>query len=401
MGVKGKALAAVVATVVTSAVGVAGASAETGGHFTSDVSHMALSGSASGSHGTDLRLRAEDTPIECASESYTGTANATTVPELALSPTFSTCKTAGGESNVLIDINGCSFVFKIGKKANQDNTVELTCPAGNAIVVTHPNCTATVPPQTLKGAAYTGITEGGKAALTIDWTASVSVQFHGQICVFLGTNNTGSLAGSFVLTGKDTAGAAVGIEATGTEDGRFRFEATHTGLTGTQTTASKTTFGALLGTVECSTATLDGTSAATGVAQITVIPTYAGCTGTGRVATTHTNGCAYVLTVTGAGADGQVDIECPAGKSIETTIDKFPGGCTITVPAQTAGGVVDYKEEGVGTGRDLLLTWTLEGLHYTRDGCEVGGTGNNGTMSGSITLSGEDTSGNPKGIWVE
>ncbi len=108
-----------------------------------------------------------------------------------------------------------------------------------------------------------------------------------------------------------------------------------------------------------------------------------------------------MFTLGGTGTDGKVDIECPSGKSIETTIDKFPGGCTITIPAQTAGGIVDYKEEGAGTGRDLLLTWTLEGIHYTRDGCEVGGTGNNGTMSGSITLSGEDTSGNPKGIWIE
>jgi len=107
--------------------------------------------------------------------------------------------------------------------------------------------------------------------------------------------------------------------------------------------------------------------------------------------------------MTGAedGLSGLVHIECPEGKAIETTIDKFPEGCTLTIGAQTAGGVVDYKEEGSGSGRDLLLSWTLEGLAYERDGCEVGGKGNNGTMSGSITLSGEDTSGNPKGIWIE
>ncbi|HYP55557.1 MAG TPA: hypothetical protein VEQ41_04555 [Solirubrobacterales bacterium] len=161
------------------------------------------------------------------------------------------------------------------------------------------------------------------------------------------------------------------------------------------------TFGALLGSVECATGTLDGTTTATSSTELTVKLAYSGCKGTGREVTTHINGCAYILKVTGVGTDGQVTIECPTGKLIETTIDKFPEGCTITIPAQTAGGVVDYKEEGAGSGRDLLLTWTLEGIDYFRDGCEVGGLGNNGTMSGSITLSGEDTSGNPKGIWIE
>lgn len=399
MNIRLKALGVLVAVIAIGVVGAASASATTGGHFTSEVSHTTLSGSASGGHTTEIKAYEQ---IQCASASYSGTISTATATELTLTPTYSTCKTKEGESTTPIHANGCSLTFKIGKKANSDNTTQLSCPAGKSLEVTHPNCTVTVVPQALPGgSAYTAVTESGKAAITVDLTIEMPVQYHGGICIFLGTNQTGALSGSFVLTGKDTADSLVGIDSTGSEAAQFRYENSHMALTGTQTTASKATFGVLLGSVECSSATLDGTVTGTSGSQITVKPAYSGCSGSGREFTTHVNGCAYVLTVSESSTNGTVHIECPAGKSIETTIDKFPEGCTLTIPAQTAGGVVDYKEEGAGTGRDLLLTWTLEGLDYTRDGCEVGGTGNNGTMSGSITLSGEDTSGNPKGIWIE
>lgn len=299
-------------------------------------------------------------------------------------------------------MNECDYVLKIGKKRSENNTVSLVCPPGKAVVISHPNCTITVVAQSnLQGASYTTILETGQHALTVNLSVAFNTQYHGQICIFTGTNHTSTLQGAVKVKGTETEGAQIGITATGSEEGEFHSEVSHTPVTGVQTGGSKMTFGVLLGTVECSTATLDGTMNAMVLNELTVKPAYSGCTGTGREVTTHTNGCAYILTIAESETSGQVDIECPAGKAIETTVDKFPEGCTLTIGAQTASGVVDYKEEGSGTGRDLLLTWTLEGLHYTRDGCEVGGTGNNGTMSGSITLKGEDTSGNPKGIWIE
>ena len=86
-----------------------------------------------------------------------------------------------------------------------------------------------------------------------------------------------------------------------------------------------------------------------------------------------------------------MDIECPGKEVIETTVDAFPGGCTITVGPQSPGGTVDIKGEGSGKTRDLLLTWTAEGIKYKRDGCEVKGEGSNGTCTGSVTLKGENT----------
>jgi hypothetical protein len=375
------------------------ASAETGGHFTSEAAHTTLSGSETSTHKTKVTGDGLEGFINCNQVSYSGTVNATTVSELQLTPSYSGCGTEGTSTAVTFTPNGCSYILTIGKSASGDNTLDVACPTGKALEIHHPNCGITVPAQTgLSGVAYTEVVENGKRALTVDVTLVLADQYHQGICIFLGTSHNMQLNGSFTLKGTNTASEQVNVRATGSEEVEFQTETAHTGLTGSSN-SSTMTFGVLLGSVECTSTSLDGTSAATAFSELTVRPAYSGCKGTGREVTTHMNSCAYILKTTGA--HGAVAIECPAGKSIETTIDKFPEGCTITIPAQTAGGVVDYKEEGAGTGRDLKLTWTLEGLHYTRDGCEVGGEGNNGTMSGSITLSGEDTSGNPKGLWIE
>lgn len=401
--IKAVALCAVVASAL-GVFAVAKASATTGGHFTSASAHTNLFGSEGGGHTTGLTLHGLEGAIECLSTSYSGTTSATTVTEVTITPTYGTCQTKGATHGTSpVAMNECDYVFKIGKLRKEANTVSIACPPGKAIIISHPNCTITVLPQSTTGVVYKTTIESGKHALTIEISLAFNTQYHGGICIFTGTNHTATLKGAITMKGVDTEGMPIGITATGSEDipQEFRSEASHTTVTGVQTTASKTTFGILLGSVECSGLILDGTMSASKIAEITVKPTYTGCAGSGREVTTHTHGCAYVMTGAEDGLSGLVHIECPEGKAIETTIDKFPEGCTLTIGAQTAGGVVDYKEEGSGSGRDLLLSWTLEGLAYERDGCEVGGKGNNGTMSGSITLSGEDTSGNPKGIWIE
>lgn len=380
-------------------VGVASASAETGGHFTFEAAHTVLLESKEANHSFEFKFDNSNEPIKCTQSIAESTVNSATLTELKLTPSYSECKTPNGTASPVAS-NGCSLILTIGKNANSDNTVDLSCPSEKSVHGSHPNCTVTIPTQAGGlGAAYTERVSNGKRALTVDLTVKMTAYYHSGICIFLGTVHNWTLAGSFNLGGWNTLGEPSAIRATGSENAEFKTETAHTAVTGLS--SSTMTFGALLGAVECSTVSLDGTTTVTEYTELTINPAYSGCKASGREVTTHTNGCAYILNLTGTGADGRVDIECPTGKSIETTIDKFPGGCTITIPAQTAGGVVDYKEEGAGTGRDLLLTWTLEGIHYTRDGCEVGGTGTNGTMGGSITLSGEDTSGNPKGVWIE
>jgi hypothetical protein len=85
----------------------------------------------------------------------------------------------------------------------------------------------------------------------------------------------------------------------------------HTLLTGSKTTTNEFTFGVLVGSVECSIATFDGTAATQVFSEITLKPAYAECKGLKREVTTHMNGCAYVIGLIGEGTDGKFTIESP------------------------------------------------------------------------------------------
>ena len=381
-----------------------GASAETGGHFLAGAEEITVKGTENTTHSTQLSIPGL-TAITCEEDSYEANPSKSaskTWTEVKATPKYGKCKTKGS-SAVTIDQNGCTYVLKIGKKAIQDNTVDIQCGEGKAIIITHPECEITIPAQSGRvGVAYTSTVESGVSTLTLDLTVKeITTQFHKGICTLLGTPHTGELTGS-VTASATAAGTPTSIRAVGSEELQFRSELGHWSITGKSTGATTFTFGELLGSVSCASGSFDGTADTEETPEITVKPAYGECEGVkSRVVTPHMNGCAYLLTLTGEGGDGRVDLECPAGVSIETTVDKFPEGCTITIGTQTASGVVDYKEEGAGTGRKLVLTWTVEGIKYKRDGCEVGGEGNNGTIAGAATLEGEDTSGNPKGIWIE
>jgi hypothetical protein len=381
---------------------------ETGGHFLSGVEEPTVKGTENATHFTELTVPGLAGMV-CEEASYEATppkSASRTWSEVTVTPKYGKCKTTGGTAGeTVVHVNGCAYVLKIGKAANQDNTVDLECKGEKSyLVVTHQGCEIRVPAQSgLKGLAYTGTVENGKAALTLDITVtSLTTHFEMGFCVLLGTTKTTNLTGSVTAAGS-SSGSPVAISAVGSEGPRFQSEVTHWSVTGTATGTGTYTFGELVGPVECATASFDGTSAVQATTTLTIKPAFSECEGVkGRVVTPHMNGCAYILRLTGEGADGLVSIECPAEAAIETTVDKFPeGGCTLTIGSQTPNGVVDYEEEGEGTGRKLSLTWTLTGVKYTRDGCEIGGEGNNGTISGTATIEGEDTSGNPKGIWIE
>lgn len=378
------------------------------GHFTSSVEHTSLQGADVTTSKVEVTVKGEG--WRCNEATYTGTTTSVTVTEITLTPTFHKCEHDIG--SVHVAMNNCDYLLTIDKKASSDNPVHLVCPGGKGpeAAVTGPfgTCTITITPnQTpVGGVAYTTGVNGGKHDITLDVTLSnIHMELHGGVflCGTGTTTHLGSMHGSVTMEGRDTSNNPVDIEATGSEDppNEFHSEVDHTLVTGSQSTTNSFSFGLLLGSFKCEVSTFDGTASAKTVAELTIKPAYSKCTGVEREVTIHMNGCAYVLTVTGAGTDGFVHIECPSGKAIEMTVDAFPEGCTVTVGAQMAGGVVDYKAEGSGATRDLLLTWTLEGIDYERDGCEVGGKGNNGTYTGSVTLKAENTSGEQKGIWVE
>lgn len=97
-----------------------------------------------------------------------------------------------------------------------------------------------------------------------------------------------------------------------------------------------------------------------------------------------------------------VHITCPPEEVIEFEI--VATGCVITIPAQTPTTASTFDLTSQGAPKDILLTPTMEGIHYTMDGFFCGGGGGtttNGVYKGALTLKGYDTiTGTQVGIWA-
>jgi hypothetical protein len=399
------ALAALVAAALC-AVGATAASALVSGHFVSEVSQTQLKGVESGAERTEFRFSGF-AAYQCEETSYVGMVSATTVQEVTITPAYAKCvRTIEGEDEkVEVKTNGCHYIVKIGPESEEvHSTAFLTCPAGKKIEITSSFCTIKFGPQLVTGIDYTTATEFSKHSITADLTIKgITMEVHAGMCQFLTpTNSTaGELFGSVKVNAINwQTGQPVGITATGGPGPqKVRSEAAHTTLAGTQSAENVYTFGILMGSAKCANTSVLGTTSALAVEEVTLSGAYGGCKGLERDVTVDMNGCSYVLKFPWFGSTASFAIECPAEKSIETTYDSFPGGCTVVIGAQNASGNVDVKNEGAGTSRDILLTWTLSGLKYKRNGCEVGGEASNGTYAGSVTLKGYDTAEGPIGIW--
>jgi hypothetical protein len=224
MSIKLKALGlGLLATMALAGFMAMNATAETGGHFTSEAAHTIIKGTGeTGANQTELKVPGL-TGIVCDGDTYEGTANATTVESLTITPTYpaGSCHTTGGATGkTSVDVNGCQYTFKIGKKSTADNTVDLIC-AGEKkyIAVTHEGCEIRIPAKAgLKGVAYNTTTVAGKHAITLSVTLTgYEENFEAGFCILLGTSHAGELVGSVIVSGKDTLNNPVGITATGSE----------------------------------------------------------------------------------------------------------------------------------------------------------------------------------------
>jgi hypothetical protein len=233
MSVKLKVLGlSLLAVMAASAMVVMNASAESqpSGHFTSD----SPSGSTeligfqtvpNGPHMLELS-QPGFTGIVCHVLSLSEVFSGTTVTDLTLIPSVKDCLTTGGSTgSVAVHINGCTgTVLQPNKEsAKTEQTVQLVCPAGKKIEITHSGCTLAIQPVTVKGAGYTtivekvpGSSEAAKHAITATVNASFPVTRHGGFCALLATNSTATVSGSGTVFGKDpTSGKQVNITATG------------------------------------------------------------------------------------------------------------------------------------------------------------------------------------------
>jgi hypothetical protein len=138
--------------------------------------------------------------------------------DLTLTPFYSKCHTTGAEpGTVAFHFNQCTFTLTVAKGTTFETlqTIDLVCPKGNSLVITHPNCTITVGPQTFKlGARYKTVEEFGVHSLTVEMFPEFTTTYHGGICVFLGTSHTATLVGSITLSAINGAGELVNFTAT-------------------------------------------------------------------------------------------------------------------------------------------------------------------------------------------
>jgi hypothetical protein len=220
MGTKGRAFAVgILAATAMSALATLNAGATTGGHFTFEVAHSIVKGfeSVPTEHSLEFTSHGLEGGTVCKKTSYGVTVSGTTTTQLELTPSWSECHTTSNGSQLFeIHENGCKLLLTVapGTTSDTEQTMDITCPQGAVIEVTHPNCTITLPPQAIANSAtYVTITQSNKHALTIEMSAKFESQYHGGICVFTGTSHTATLHGELTVVAETTAGAPVNLTA--------------------------------------------------------------------------------------------------------------------------------------------------------------------------------------------
>ena len=139
--------------------------------------------------------------------------------------------------------------------------------------------------------------------------------------------------------------------------------------------------------ITCKKASFSGTSSSTSVATITFSGTYSECTFFGVAVTVNMNGCAYVFH-----ANGEVDVECPTGKSIIFKATILGSFCEVSVGPQNGLKTATYANIGTETTREVTMTPNITSIAYTANGglCkEVGSLKNGAYTSGPTRITGE------------
>ena len=188
----------------TGALTAVSASGTSGGHFVTATSHAEIVGAPSEVDQLYTVIHGMETPFVCDSTSFKGTTTSTTSTEIELTASYSGCHTSESATSVTFDMNGCAYRLT-GVTGGSEGTVDLICPAGKAIELTHPNCTIRIPPQTsVERDLYTTTTVSGKHAVTVDRNRRDTAYLEAGICVFLGTTKVATTLGAYVITARTT-----------------------------------------------------------------------------------------------------------------------------------------------------------------------------------------------------
>lgn len=217
MNTKFKALSlGALAVLAIVALGSGSATATTGGHFASG-EHALVKTVDNAQHS--YAFNAHSGEVQCSTFNHQGTIAGTTATSIDLVPNYVGCGTEGGSGTAIsaYTYNGCVYRLTVAAKttSSTEQTIDFVCPTGKVLEFHQPNCLATMPPQTVVNAAtYTPIEVNGKHALTLDLHATFETQYHGGLCVFLGTKQFATLQGSTTLVATNAFGQPVSLTAT-------------------------------------------------------------------------------------------------------------------------------------------------------------------------------------------
>lgn len=193
------------------------ATATVGGHFVSGSEHTILQSVSDTQHSYTFNTHSGLITCTPGTFKHEGTFTGTTVESINLFPSYGAgggCSTEGGTPINSYTYNGCSYRLTAAS-GTSEQTMHFECPPGKVFEFHQPNCLATMVPQTVENAATSTTTEvNGKHAITADLHATFETQYHGGLCVFLGTKQFATMQGTAVIRGVDTVGNPVSITAT-------------------------------------------------------------------------------------------------------------------------------------------------------------------------------------------
>jgi hypothetical protein len=132
---------------------------------------------------------------------------------LTVTPSYETC-VAFGFLNANVVENNCDYVFKPATKLATDHYshgVDVSCPAGSAIVITAGTCEVQVPAQTGLSSVTTQNVAGGAVTVVPNvGSITMNVTKDGFGCPFTGTGHTtGTYHGHVTLS--PTAGGSISV----------------------------------------------------------------------------------------------------------------------------------------------------------------------------------------------
>lgn len=338
-----------------------------------------------------------------------GTGLGTVEESITIEPEYSgDCTLAFGESTfeAKVDMNGCHYLLT----AHTEEAVHIICSneegteaEGKSIEITAKilgsfrecfKIHAQTPTEPV--IHYDSATDPETGKTDILMTAAVKGITYERVGLCQGKvneSNNGDYEGEIAVTGRDSEAKAVDVGADIEE-----------GLTGQALGPQR--FAISGGEAKCEEVSLENAAADSWeVTSFGAEPAYGGCTfkegGSTFEAKVDPNGCRYAF-----GESEEMSLACPEGNELKVTA--FAGGgfkecLKVSTQTPTDPAVIYRNRSGEAEVMDFEVRLKVGGLTYERVGVcanEEGNESNEGSMTGSITVTADDESGSPRDVTI-